>query len=326
MEIKNKLDITPAYFHTDRGGEFNSQSLVNFLTRQGIYLERGPPELPQTNGVAERFNQTLLSKMRCLLGQSNVPVSYWDEATAHASLLLSLLLHKHLKMKTPISVLNKKDLLIKPKVYLKRLIPFGMKVIVEISNPSSRRETGKIRVSRDYTLSACNPNLSMNQPASVLPEVSSLRIKLQVPSSKPEELLTLLPVVQPPSQSFDLEHSSRPAHLPAATESTRNYEYVPYYKDAPRNISSSINEENILTGRKKSQYRENLLLADLVPYSKAVSNPIEGPEWKKAMDSEYKSLTADNTGELVPYPTKPTKVIGSMWRLSCKRNEHGEVY
>ncbi|MBW0491221.1 hypothetical protein O181_030936 [Austropuccinia psidii MF-1] len=82
MEIKNKLDTTPAFIHTDHGGEFSSQSLVNFLTGQGISLERGPPELPQTNGVAERFNQKLLSKMRCLLGQSDIPISYWDEAKA----------------------------------------------------------------------------------------------------------------------------------------------------------------------------------------------------------------------------------------------------
>ncbi|MBW0535305.1 hypothetical protein O181_075020 [Austropuccinia psidii MF-1] len=44
------------------------------------------------------------------------------------------------------------------------------------------------------------------------------------------------------------------------------------------------------------------------------------------MDAEYQSLTSHGTGELVPYPPKPTKVIGGMWRLSRKRNEHGEVY
>ncbi|MBW0540828.1 hypothetical protein O181_080543 [Austropuccinia psidii MF-1] len=68
MEIKNKLGITPAFLHTDRGGEFNSHSFLSYLNTQGISLERGPPESPQTNGVAERFNQMLLSKVRCFLG------------------------------------------------------------------------------------------------------------------------------------------------------------------------------------------------------------------------------------------------------------------
>ncbi|MBW0534081.1 hypothetical protein O181_073796 [Austropuccinia psidii MF-1] len=350
MEIKNKLDIIPAYLHTDRGGEFNSQSLLSFLTEQGISLERGPPESPQTNGVAERFNQTLLSKMRCLLGQSNVPVSYWDEAAAHLSLLSNLLPHKHLTMKTPISVLNEKNCLIEPEIDLKRLVSFGTKVMVKVSNPSSKiaprgevlraltfekysdglrllnLETGKIRVSRDYTLTARNPSLSMNQPASVLPNASSLKVKIRVPSSKSEEQVTPLSADQTPSQPLNLEDRLRPAHPPIATGSTRNYEYVPYYKDAPRNISSSINEENIISGKRKPQNRENFLLADVVPYSKAVIDPIEGPKWKEAMDAEYQSLTSHNTGELVPYPTKPTKVIGGMWRLSRKRNEHGEIY
>ncbi|MBW0496443.1 hypothetical protein O181_036158 [Austropuccinia psidii MF-1] len=247
MEIKNKLDTTPAILHTDRGGEFSSQSLVNFLPRQVISLEWVPPKSPQTNGVAERFNQTLLSKMRCLLGQSKVPVSYWDKAAAHESLLLNLLPHKHLMMKTPISVLNKNNCSIKPEVDFKRLIPFGMKVTVKISNPSLKIEprgevlraltfekysdglrllnlkTGKIRVSRDYTLSAPNPSLSMKQPASVLPNVSSLRIKLRMPSSKPDEVLTPLPVSQPPNQSLNVEHSSRPAHPPATHEPAKNY-------------------------------------------------------------------------------------------------------
>ncbi|MBW0565113.1 hypothetical protein O181_104828, partial [Austropuccinia psidii MF-1] len=325
MEIKNKLNITPAFLHTNQGGGFSSQVFIDFITSQGISLEQGPPESPQTNGVAERFNQTFLSKIRCLFGQSNIPVRYWDEAAAHASLLLNLLPHKHLKMKTPFSVLSNRNSLIEPEVDLRKLIPFGIKVTVRLINTSSKIEprgevlraltfekysdglrllnlkAGKIRVSRDYTLSGHNPTLSMNQPASALPSDSSVPIKLQIPSS-------------------------RPSHTSAALESSKNYEYLPYYKEAPRNISSSINKDNIITGKRCSQYRDNVLLTDIVPYYKALIDPIEAPECKKAMDEEYHSLTSHNTGELIPYPAKPAKVIGGMWRLSRKRNEHGEVY
>ncbi|MBW0588167.1 hypothetical protein O181_127882 [Austropuccinia psidii MF-1] len=166
----------------------------------------------------------------------------------------------------------------------------------------------------------------MNQPASALPSDSSVPIKLQIPSSRPSD---------PPNKSIDLESSIQPSEPPnpsiqartsAALESSKNYVYVPYYKEAPRNISSSINKDNIITGKRHSQYRDNVLLTDIVPYSKALIDPIEAPEWKKAMDEEYHSLTSHNTGELVLYPDKPAKVSGGMWRLSRKRNEHGEVY
>ncbi|MBW0563613.1 hypothetical protein O181_103328 [Austropuccinia psidii MF-1] len=297
MEIKNKLDITPAYLHTDRGGEFSSKLFIDFLTSHGISLERGPPESPQTNGVAEQFNQTILSKIQCLLGQSNIPVSYWDEAANHASLLLNLLPHKHLMMKTPAGLLASKHCLIEPEVNLDRLIPFGIKVTTRIPNPVSKieprgeilraltlekysegmrllnLETGKIKVSRDYVVTAKNPTLSVNQPESLLP-------------SGPE--------CQPPIPS--------PCQNVRRSESSKEYAYVPYYKEEPRNISSSISEENILTGKRNIVDRNSLLLADAVPYSKAVTNPIEAPEWKKAMDAEYQSLTSHGTGELVPYP------------------------
>ncbi|MBW0511845.1 hypothetical protein O181_051560 [Austropuccinia psidii MF-1] len=305
MEIKNKLNITPEYLHTDRGGEFSSQSLIDFLISQEISLERGPPESPQTNGVAERFNQTLLSKRRCLLGQSNIPVSYWDEATVHAYLLLNLLPHIHLKMETLFSVLSKKNCLIEPEVL--QVLKFekysnGLQLL--------NLETGKIRVSRDYTLSGHNPTLSMNQPESVLPSASSIRIKLQIPSSKASEQPTQSIDLQSPIQPFDTQNTSRKVRTSAPLEPSNNYEYVPYYKKAPRNISSSINEDNIITAKRNSQYRDNL----------------KAPEWKKAIYAEYHSLTSHDRGELVPYPTKSAKVIGGMWRLSGKRNEHGEVY
>ncbi|MBW0470562.1 hypothetical protein O181_010277 [Austropuccinia psidii MF-1] len=165
----------------------------------------------------------------------------------------------------------------------------------------------------------------MNQPALALPSDSSVQIKLRIPSSRPSD---------PLNKSIDLESSIQPSNpsnpstqvcTSAALKSSKNYEYVPYNKEAQRNISSSINAGNIITGKRHSQYRYNVLLTDIVPYSKALINPIEAPEWKKAMDEEYHSLTSHNTGELVPYPAKPAKVIGGMWRLSRKRNEHGEV-
>ncbi|MBW0535699.1 hypothetical protein O181_075414 [Austropuccinia psidii MF-1] len=88
-EIKNKLNVIPEYFHSDRGGEFTSTRLKNYFLQSGMSTEQGAPNSPQTNGVAERFNKTLLSKIRCLLCQSNIPITYWDEAARHASLLLN---------------------------------------------------------------------------------------------------------------------------------------------------------------------------------------------------------------------------------------------
>ncbi|MBW0517790.1 hypothetical protein O181_057505 [Austropuccinia psidii MF-1] len=91
-------------------------------------------------------------------------------------------------------------------------------------------------------------------------------------------------------------------------------------------LTHSIKQDNIIVGKRNICHPDQLLLTDAVPYSQAINEPIEGNKWKKAMDTKYESLISHNTGELLPYPEKTTKVIGGMWRLTPKRNEYGEVY
>ncbi|MBW0558812.1 hypothetical protein O181_098527, partial [Austropuccinia psidii MF-1] len=106
----------------------------------------------------------------------------------------------------------------------------------------------------------------------------------------------------------------------------KHYAYVPYYNQAPKDISHQIDPKNILEGsRRRTNLPETVLLAVLITYSKAMNDPSESKHWEEAMNLEFNSLTSHNTGELIPYP-KNGKVIGGMWRLTKKRNEYGEVY
>ncbi|KNZ63664.1 putative retrotransposon protein, partial [Puccinia sorghi] len=100
-EILNKTGKCPAIIHTDRGGEFNSKMFCSKLDTLGIRVEAGPANSPQTNGLAEQFNQTLLVKMRCLLAQFSVPINFWDEAAKYASTLINIIPSKALNWSTP---------------------------------------------------------------------------------------------------------------------------------------------------------------------------------------------------------------------------------
>jgi transposase InsO family protein len=62
-EIMNKTGKCPAIIHTDCGGEFSSNNFLKSLEKLGIHIEAGPANSPQTNGLAKRFNQTLLVKI-----------------------------------------------------------------------------------------------------------------------------------------------------------------------------------------------------------------------------------------------------------------------
>ncbi|MBW0569207.1 hypothetical protein O181_108922 [Austropuccinia psidii MF-1] len=347
-EIKNKLGIIPAFFHSDQGGEFSSTVFTNKLKSQGICTEKGPPNSPETNGVAEIFNQSLLTKVRCLFSQSNIPISYWDDAVNHASLLLNHLPQKFINMKSPMEILSINGINIEPTIRLERIIPFGMKVIVKtIANTSKLQETGEsmraltfekysdgfrvldpktgcIRISRDYATSSNEITTVVRQSEAQLPKAVNLNIILKTsknkyPPSVSEEHLQNSIVKQEQIEPI-------PASVNQELVTNKHYQYVPYYKEPEKHISSSVSPDNIIEGKQIRKNPDKLFLTDLVPYTQAMKDPIEKDKWKEAMDQEFNLLMCHNTGILVPHPKNGEKVIGGMWCLNKKRNEFVEVY
>jgi transposase InsO family protein len=111
-ELKNKVEQLPANIHSNCGGEFSLTKFLNQVKAYGISIECGPADLPQTNGVAERFNGVPLEKIQCMLLQSQIPELMWHEASLHVSILLNVLPHSSLSWLSPTSVLVKKNMLI----------------------------------------------------------------------------------------------------------------------------------------------------------------------------------------------------------------------
>ncbi|MBW0531097.1 hypothetical protein O181_070812 [Austropuccinia psidii MF-1] len=136
-----------------------------------------------------------------------------------------------------------------------------------------------------------------------------------------------VPVINSDNHIHDLVEEA-PVQEQSIQEPIKNkhYDYVPYYSEAPKDISNKIDTQNILEeGCRIRKPPEQYMLADVVPYSKATSDPLECGHWRDAMKTEFGSLMSHNTGTLVPYP-KESKVIGGMWRLTKKLNECGEIY
>ncbi|MBW0540065.1 hypothetical protein O181_079780 [Austropuccinia psidii MF-1] len=303
--------------------DFSHFNRIYLMAEKGISLERGPPHSPQTNGVAKRFNQTLLNKVRCLLAQSNIPITYWDEASKHASLLLNLLPHQYLKMKSLNEVLSELSSLIQPTISYHRLLPFGIKVVVKNEKPISKisctgqamkaltfepysdalriydPETNRIRITRDYTQLKSETAILLRKPQESLPQL--IKKGYSNETSLPVLGRDLAPVHQTPNERVVMM-----IHQPQLSRITQR--------------------DREVTPMRCRQPPDRLMLADVVTYKQAISNPSEEKEWYEAMKQEFESLTSHHTGDLVPYPTDGTKVIGGMWRLTRKRNEFGEVY
>ena len=52
---------------TNNGGKYISKEFKEYCSKHGIRHEKTIPGIPQHNGVAERMNQTIMEKVRCML-------------------------------------------------------------------------------------------------------------------------------------------------------------------------------------------------------------------------------------------------------------------
>ena len=65
---------------TDNGGEYKCEGFRKFLREKQIHHNTTCPYTPESNGIAERMNRTLLEKARSMLTHSNLDRKYWGEA------------------------------------------------------------------------------------------------------------------------------------------------------------------------------------------------------------------------------------------------------
>lgn len=127
--VEKQTGLKLKAFHTDNGREYLSNEFIEFLNAEGIKRRLTVPYTPQQNGVAERYNRTLVEMTRCMMFQSKLPLSFWAEAVCAAN---------HVRNRCPTKTLNGRTLF----EYWHRKIPnvshlqvFGAKVYVLDEDP-----------------------------------------------------------------------------------------------------------------------------------------------------------------------------------------------
>jgi hypothetical protein len=69
-------------FRTDGGGEYTSKKFAEYLISEGIIKEATTPYSPQSNGVVERANRTIMDGVRCMPGDAGLSKMYWPFAVS----------------------------------------------------------------------------------------------------------------------------------------------------------------------------------------------------------------------------------------------------
>ena len=80
----------PRILRSDIGTAYTNKSFKQFCSNSKIRREYTVPETPEQNGVAERYNRTVVETTRSLLIESKLPKSYWLRAVDTAAYVLNL--------------------------------------------------------------------------------------------------------------------------------------------------------------------------------------------------------------------------------------------
>src|SRR5208337_3778013 len=91
--LEKKLSWKIKILHMDSGGEYISLEMKDFLDEEGIVYEKTTLYSPQSNGIAERFNRTLLEGERALSFTANIPSTLWADLAATAAYVRNRLPH-----------------------------------------------------------------------------------------------------------------------------------------------------------------------------------------------------------------------------------------
>jgi len=123
-KINTQTKRYPRFFRSYQGGEYINAELTDYFESKGIQHLLTAAYYPESNGVAEHYNQTLTNMVRPSL--DNIPASLWAEAFNWAYYIKNRLPHSALIDKTSYEVLFQK------KPTISHLHPFYTKCYVYI--------------------------------------------------------------------------------------------------------------------------------------------------------------------------------------------------
>lgn len=81
-----------------------NRDFFDFTDENGIYLRPSPSYCHELNGVAERFNRTVMDTARCLMADSNLHKRFWPECVKTATYLRNRTIGANDFNKTPYEI------------------------------------------------------------------------------------------------------------------------------------------------------------------------------------------------------------------------------
>ena len=307
---------------SDRGGEYLSGEFQQYLKRRGIYHQLTTAESPEQNGVAERMNRTLVEKARAMMNATNIPHTFWSEAIANAAYVRNRSPTSALQNMTPFEAWWGH----KPSV--KHLRTFGCIAYAHIAKGKRRKMDSKTDKCVFLGYSTCSKAYRIYNVARKMTLVRRNVIVNETALGREGE-------TQPvrPTETVKLELGDD--KVVDTTDEQQLSDTLSQTSD-----SSEATEEDVVVPRRTTRVNAPVRYTDTGLVAHALAADVQEPrnwqeamqsqqadEWRKAADTEYKSLMEHRTWELVPLPPGK-KLIGSRWVFKTKydhRAIHGTM-
>jgi transposase InsO family protein len=334
-------------FRTDNGGEYVNKELEGFFQSKGIIHELTPAYSHESNGVAERYNRTIVTMVRGMINE--LPLALWSEAINTAVYIKNRIPHKAVKESTPYEVIHGN----KPSI--RHLQPFGRKCFVHI--PEEKRPSGSKLLPRAVEGKFIGYSTSNRIFRIYIPSQHRVTETRQVRFSQLDsgEVTPLpLPNPIPNTHQYLLLHLSGPE-----TKNLRLISRRTNFTVKQKNMSSllSLNHktltripplnvryvhQGLLQVLSRHKFPKNLGRLALVPdalsahhsttavshlylsedseprtYKQAISGT-DAARWNEAMEEEISALRRNDTYDVVPKPSD-RKIIDCKWIYKIKR-------
>ncbi len=327
---------------SDNGAEFTNKAFDSYLRKHGIVRQLTVPYTPQQNGVAERFNRTLVEMAKCMLNGANLDETLWAEALYTAAYLRNRSPTKALPNSTPyeefcgskpkvshLKVFGSKAIALNKRQKTK-FAPRGKEYVMVGYSESSKayrlydKEKRELIVSRDvYFIEEIEEKASTNIsfPLMLDSAISEQEVD-EISNPESDASVQEITICERPADHSESDYNSCNEETTEPVEIPQNQTVTARGRGRPRIMRTGA------PGRPKKVYNTlNMVSSSNVQIPETVEEALNSEyadERWSAMQSEYDSLMANDTWELVEMPPNQ-KVVSSKWVFALKKDKDNNI-
>jgi hypothetical protein len=345
--VENQQSKKIKLLRSDSGGEYCSIEMENYLKECGIVHQRTTAYTPESNGLSERFNRSIVEKARCLLFDAHLEKRFWAEAVNTAV---------YVKNRSPTAGLSGNttpyEMWTGRKPNVGHLRIFGSPVMVHVPKQKRRKWDKKATkmllvgysdVTKGYRLfNPVSQDIVVGRDVVFMENAEDNVATIMTEDKQQPESVTVTGQQtsennqssgSSPDQSVEEQvyNANDETYVPSETASEDDSFYEtdnageatpgPQEPQEPQALAKRVRHPPDYYGFSGMGVEDET--AEHMSLAEAVSGP-ERAQWHIAMMEELQSFEDNGTWELVDRPKDGT-VVKNKWLFKKKFNSEGEV-